>query len=198
MPWFSQPYTVERRPDAGVNRVPLGMWLFLGLDATLFAALSSTYLSRRATAPEPWLPMRDHLGVASINTILLLSAVFTLAFALRAGRRDDGRVFRRWLQISGWLALVFIGVKLDEFGALHGRRVILSTRDQFAMYLLLTGVHFLHVTGGALAIGWIGFGQRNQTASPPAAILNRVEAVLLYWYLVVLAWLVLFVLFHVV
>jgi heme/copper-type cytochrome/quinol oxidase subunit 3 len=136
--------------------------------------------------------------VASINTILLLSAVFALAFALRAARRDDGRVFRRLLQISGWLALVFIGVKLDEYGALHGRRLLLSASDQFGMYLLLTGVHLLHVTGGALAIALIGFGQRNQTASPPPAILNRVEAVLLYWYLVVLAWLVLFVLFHVV
>jgi heme/copper-type cytochrome/quinol oxidase subunit 3 len=193
MPWFSQPYTVERRPDTSVSSVPLGMWLFLASDAMLFAALFSAYFRLRASAPEPWLPLRDHLGVASINTIVLLGAAVALTFALRAARRDDRRAFRRLLHISGWLALVFMGVKLDEYGDLHGHNLVPSTNDQFALYFLLTGVHLLHVTGGALAIAWIGFWQRNHRESSPAAILNRVEAVLLYWYLVVLVWLVLFV-----
>ena len=190
--------SVERRSDTGVHNGHLGMWLFLASDAILFATLFSAYVTLRAGAAEAWPPFRDHLVVASINTIVLLGAALALTVALRAARGDDVRAFRRWLHVSGWLALVFIGVKLDEYGDLHAYHLQPSTSRQFAMYVLLTGVHLLHVAGGAVAIAWIGVGQRQRRAASPAATVNRVQAVLLYWYLVALVWLVLFVLMYVV
>ena len=174
------------------------IWLFLASDALLFAALFSAYFMRRAGATEPWHPFRDHLGVASINTIVLLGAGVTLTLALRAARRNDARSFRRLLQLSGWLALVFIAVRMDEYGDLLGHRLRPSTSGQLAMYFLLTGVHVLHVTGGALAIAWIGLGLRDGWESSAARIINRVEAVTLYWYFVDLVWLVIVVLLYVV
>ena len=46
------PYTVELRPDTGLNNSKLGIWLFLASEVMLFGALFSTYILLRVAAPE--------------------------------------------------------------------------------------------------------------------------------------------------
>ena len=86
------PYTVERRPDTGVNNVQLGMWLFLASEAMLFAGLFSAYFMLRAGAPEPWLPLaqrRHGLNVlrsgpivrCASSCLIRLVALLTCSFA---------------------------------------------------------------------------------------------------------------------
>ena len=41
------PYTVETRPDTGLNNGKLGIWLFLASEVMLFGALFSTYIILR-------------------------------------------------------------------------------------------------------------------------------------------------------
>ena len=78
----SIPYTVERRPDTGVNNVQMGIWLFLASEVMLFGGLFSAYFMLRAGSLTPWVPLRDHLGSALLSTALLMVATGLTATAV--------------------------------------------------------------------------------------------------------------------
>ena len=66
------PYTVETRPDTGLNNGKLGIWLFLASEVMLFGALFATYIMMRVGAVE-WPRGAEILNVplATLNTIVL-------------------------------------------------------------------------------------------------------------------------------
>src|SRR3954469_6838299 len=128
------PYTIERRPDTGVNNVQLGVWLFLASEVMLFGGLFSAYFTLRAGAPSPWLPLRDHLGGAVFATLLL--AVATGVAASSSGNVPRYRVR---LAIAAFFALAFCAYKIDDYHHLvHARRGPESS-TQMATFFLLTG-----------------------------------------------------------
>ena len=44
------PYTVEARPDTGLNNGKIGIWLFLASEVMLFGALFASYMMLRVGA----------------------------------------------------------------------------------------------------------------------------------------------------
>ncbi len=46
------PYTVEARPDTGLNNGKIGIWLFLASEVMLFGALFASYIMLRVGAVE--------------------------------------------------------------------------------------------------------------------------------------------------
>ena len=46
------PYTVEARPDTGLNNGKIAIWLFLASEVMLFGALFATYIMMRVGAVE--------------------------------------------------------------------------------------------------------------------------------------------------
>src|SRR3954462_4446888 len=50
------PYTVERRPDTGMNNVKLGVWLFPAAEGNAFRRLLPAYFMLRAGMPA-WTPL---------------------------------------------------------------------------------------------------------------------------------------------
>ena len=185
------PYTVERRPDTGVNNVQLGIWLFLASEVMLFGGLFSAYFMLRAGAPSPWVPLRDHLVNALVATISLIVATAFVAAAAGVLRR-----YRLYLGVSAVAAMAFAARKLvdyrDFIAAGHGP----ASSTQMATYFLLTGVHLLHVVGGVIAIGWVI--ARSGRAPEPAPTVNRLRALALYWGFVDAVWLLILVLLYVV
>lgn len=186
----SIPYTVERRPDTGVNNVQLGIWLFLASEVMLFGGLFSAYFMLRAGSATPWVPLRDHLGAALFATAHLMLATGLTATA--AGRRR----YRGTLVTAMLFALAFCVAKSMDHQALFeaGRGPASST--QMATYFLLTGVHLLHVFAGVLVNGWVILVSGR--SPEPAVLANRLRATSLYWYFVDAVWLVMLVLLYVV
>jgi heme/copper-type cytochrome/quinol oxidase subunit 3 len=192
------PYTVERRPDTGVNNVKLGVWLFLASEAMLFAGLFSAYFTLRAGSVEPWQPFIAHRTFAIINTALLLGAGGALVFAVRMARARRIQAFRGWMFAAVLLSVAFLGLKALEYFDATEMGWYPRTSTQWAMYYLLTGVHALHVIGGALVNARLAAtGSAAWVGSAPNVI-NRVEGAALYWYFVDLIWIILFVLLYVV
>lgn len=74
--------------------------------------------------------------------------------------------------------------KLECYGPFHN--------TYFAIYFTLTGLHALHVIGGALVIGWIWGPGAKLWATDPARYTNRVEVSGLFWHFVDLVWIFLF------
>ena len=192
------PYTVDRRPDTGLNNVQLGMWLFLASEAMLFGGLFSAYFMLRAGSVEPWPPLREHLGPAAFNTLLLLGGSAALLLARRAGTSGRTRAFRGWMSAAVLLPLLFLPHKTREYLHLLDMGFSPATSTQWATYYLLTGVHAVHVAGGVLANASLAIAGAARWKKSPARELNRLAAVSLYWYFVDFVWLVLVVLLYVV
>lgn len=61
-----------------------------------------------------------------------------------------------------------------------------------AIYFTLTGLHALHVVGGALVIGYILWPGRKMWETDPERYTNRIEISGLFWHFVDLVWIFLF------
>jgi heme/copper-type cytochrome/quinol oxidase subunit 3 len=176
----------------GPRTVPnavLGMLIFLGTEAMLFAGLISAFLVLQAgmeTWPPPDQP-RFPLGLTRVNTTILLASGWTMIRArglLLGGRR---------LEVAGWLGLtaalgsVFVLVQGIEWARLvrHGLTVVGGVYG--GLFAALIGVHAVHVLGGlaALSRAW-------RIARGPGLGGDTLTAVLLYWLFVVGVWPVLF------
>jgi len=62
----------------------------------------------------------------------------------------------------------------------------------YSVYYLLTGLHGLHVVGGAIVLGYFGFFCRRLYDKNPEHLANRVEVGGLFWHFVDLVWIFLF------
>lgn len=62
----------------------------------------------------------------------------------------------------------------------------------YAIYFTITGLHGLHVIGGALVLGYYLFFGRKMYESNPEWLANRVEVGGLFWHFVDLVWIFLF------
>jgi cytochrome c oxidase subunit III len=87
----------------------------------------------------------------------------------------------------------------------HGEAMTLRTEDivklqawgpwystYFGIYFTLTGLHALHVVGGALVIGYLLVFGEKMWKTEPERLTNRVEVSGLFWHFVDLVWIFLF------
>jgi cytochrome c oxidase subunit 3 len=74
--------------------------------------------------------------------------------------------------------------KLESFGPWHN--------TYLAIYFTLTGLHALHVIGGALVLGWFWITGPTMWRTEPERLTNRVEVTGLFWHFVDLVWIFLF------
>ncbi|MBX3745834.1 MAG: heme-copper oxidase subunit III [Verrucomicrobiae bacterium] len=93
----------------------------------------------------------------------------------RGGRIDHHQEFRVPLAESR---------RLQSYGPWHN--------TYLAIYFTLTGLHALHVIGGALVIGWIWGPGAGMWKTDPERYTNRVETTGLFWHFVDLVWIFLF------
>ena len=71
-----------------------------------------------------------------------------------------------------------------------------SLSPYYAIYFLMTGLHGLHVVGGAIVLGWFLFTGRKMYLKNPEHLANRVEVGGLFWHFVDLVWIFLFPLYY--
>lgn len=110
------PYTTAPRPDTGVYNAKIGMWLFLASEVMLFGGLFSSYILLRVAAPvDTWPRGWLHVGLGTVNTILLaLSAITTLmAWAACKARLLDR--FKFYMATTLVLGTVFLCIKGYEY-----------------------------------------------------------------------------------
>lgn len=110
------PYTVQPRPDTGVYNAKVGMWLFLASEVMLFGGLFSAYILLRVAAPPgTWPTGWLHVGLGTLNTIILALSAVTTLLAWAACR---ARLFDKYKLFQGatiLLALIFLSIKGYEY-----------------------------------------------------------------------------------
>lgn len=187
------PYTVETRPDTGLNNVKIGIWLFLASEVMLFGALFASYILLRAGATT-WPHQYEILNVplATVNTIVLISSSVTMVMAWASLMRKDFGKYRLYMGGTILLGLVFLVIKYFEYSAKFEHHLYPSSNTFLAIYFTLTGLHGLHVLGGMGFNAYLWGPGARMWKTNPLQFTNRVEAAGLFWHFVDLVWIFLF------
>jgi cytochrome c oxidase subunit 3 len=160
----------------------VGMAIFLGALAMMFAALLLAYAIVRARAPA-WPPTGTPplpRGVLACNTLLLVTA----SLALRRGRAGAALALGAAFLVAQ--ALVWRGLAAAGLGPASG--------IYGSVFFALSGFHALHVLGGLVALAAVWARARRAAgagAGAPAAA-PALRLVATYWDFVLVVWLVLY------
>lgn len=185
------PYTVEARPDTGLNNGKLGTWLFLASEVMLFGALFSTYIILRMGSTV-WPHGALNVPLGAINTVLLISSSVTMVFSWATLKMNQFSKHRMYLLATIVLAVVFLVNKFFEYREhlSHGAPPSASTFD--AIYFTLTGLHGIHIIGGIVVMLYFLGPGASLWKKNPEQFANRIEYTGLYWHFVDLVWIFLF------
>jgi len=187
------PYTVEARPDTGLNNVKIGIWLFLASEVMLFGALFASYILLRAGGTT-WPAQSELLNVplATVNTIVLITSSVTMVMAWASLMRKEFGKYRLFMGGTILLGLVFLVIKYFEYSHKFHHDHFPSENAFLAIYFTLTGLHGLHVLGGMVFNAYLWGPGAKMWKTNPLQFTNRVEASGLFWHFVDLVWIFLF------
>ena len=148
------PYTVEVRPDTGLQNGKLGIWLFLASEVMLFGALFSSYIILRTGSTEwPQGELSVWLGMA--NTFILIGSSVTMVMAWASLKLNDFPKHRLYLIATVVLAGIFLVNKYFEYADHFTRGELPSHSTFLAVYFTLTGLHGIHILGGMVVMGYL-------------------------------------------
>ncbi len=190
--------------------VRLGMWLFLGTEVLLFAGLFLGYAVYRWLYHDAFAAGAHSLNLTlgTINTVVLITSSFTVAWAYHAVKHDQIKLGVRLLAFTILCAVGFLVIKYFEYhhkfevGQLPGRHYFYSgiqapgINIYFAVYFLATGLHAFHVIVGMSVLAWVLVRVRKGKYSSEHYV--PVELGALYWHLVDLVWIFLFPLLYLI
>ena len=110
--------------------VRFGMWLFLVTEVLFFGGAFCAY-----TAYRIWFPREFeagsaalNVGIASVNTFLLLTSSLTITLAIRAAYMADRPRLKQWLLATIVLGAAFLGLKAREYHLDYEEGLIPSAR----------------------------------------------------------------------
>lgn len=190
----------------------LGMWLFLATEVLLFGGLFLAYAIYRVADPDVFAEASGRLQVLPgvVNTTVLLTSSLFMAFAVHAAESGSLRLMRVSLLVTMMLGCVFLAIKSYEYH--HeleaGLMPLLDLPFRwdganpeaaqlfFGLYLLMTGLHALHLIVGVLIVAVIA--RKVWRLPRPELDRERLRITGLYWHLVDVVWLFIFPLLYLI
>lgn len=161
----------------------VGLWLFLASETLFFASLLSGYVLLRAGS-EAW---PRHVLLTPVGAVM---QTLLLAGAAAGARLAARRLTSAPLWVATVLSLAFVSFTFAgydrQLAAGEGPAVDLA----LACWFTLTGVHLLHVIGGALTTAWLaGPGWPDASGSSDAHH-TRLESTARFWLFLLAVWIV--------
>jgi cytochrome c oxidase subunit III len=186
----------------------LGMWVFIASEVLFFGGLILAYATYRHAEPVAFAEAARHtrILIGSVNTAILLTSSFLVAWAVDAAKRDAGRATAVLLSGAAVLGVIFLVLKGIEYqgevseGLFPRARFAIEGPNAgaaklfFTFYFVATGLHAVHVGIGIVVLGVIAARARQGAYSEYYHSPITVGA--LYWHFVDLVWIVLFALIY--
>jgi cytochrome c oxidase subunit 3 len=168
----------------------LGMLLFIISEIMLFGAFFTAYFFIRVVGEAEWFPfdgLELPVGIAAVNTGILLSSSFTMHWALEGIRTENHRALKMGLFTTLLLGLTFLTVQVNEYVHLG---FAISANSQSTIFYSLTGLHGAHVFIGLtlLLFANIRAFRGHYTAKEH----RGVEVPGIYWHFVDIMWIFVF------
>jgi len=175
-----------------------GMIAFLASEVAFFGTLLVVYVKYLGANNGEQTPAKLlHLPTALVNTALLVSSSFTIAWAasaLASGRRGAAL---RWLGATVLLGCAFLGVTAHEwYDLIVHNGLTLRTNLFGTTYFTLIGFHAGHVTLGILAMSCLLMVMSRHKDAHFLA--EPVELTSWYWHFVDGVWIVLLFLVYII
>jgi cytochrome c oxidase subunit 3 len=186
----------------------LGMWVFLATEVLFFGGLILAYLVYRHGYPADFAAAGRHtkIFIGTVNTALLLTSSFLVAWAVMAAKTSAGGRASLLLWFAAILGLVFLALKGVEYAQEYREHLVPGRDFQFEpvhahgaelfflIYFIGTCLHALHVTIGIAALAATGWrarqGRYSENYHGPITIAG------LYWHFVDAVWILLFALIY--
>jgi len=186
----------------------LGMWTFLATEVLFFGGLFLSYITYRSTYPGAVALASRHTIVllGTVNTAILLTSSLTMALAVRAAQLSQSQWVTRYLAMTVFLGICFLGVKGGEYtediheGLFPGRSFLPGLPPQaqifWFLYWAMTGLHSIHVLVGVGVLSLIAI--RSARGQFSSQYHTPVEIAGLYWHFVDLVWIFLYPLLYLI
>jgi cytochrome c oxidase subunit III len=192
----------------------LGMWAFLVTELLIFGALFTGYAAFRLWYPADFAlaSSKLNLGIAAVNTVVLLTSSLTMALSVRSVQTGQRRKLLTCMVLTAVLGTAFLALKVVEY---HGDYVdhLVPTlgfdnkdwpSDETAQhaklflmfYYVMTGLHAIHLIAGILVLSVITEFARRNAFSPEHY--SPIESWGLYWHFVDIVWIFLLPLLYLV
>jgi cytochrome o ubiquinol oxidase subunit 3 len=139
--------------STGIPNKKLIMWAFLASDCMFFGTLISTHLIYRlhpgADSPDP--RQIFDLELTSFSTFILLMSSLMMALAVSTIQKGYLRSFRRYILVTAFFGLIFLGGQVYEFTHfVEEKHMTISNSIFGSTFFTLTGTHGTHVAIGVL------------------------------------------------
>ena len=191
-PWLPDPDgIVDSRGGSISAAIParIGLMMFLIVVGVLFTMLTIAYAGRMAfeevrLVPQPRLMWQ--------NTILLILASAALQLSQIAAQRDQWDRVKIALLAGGVLTIAFLIGQIFAWQQLATLGFFEFTNPGIALFILITGLHGLHLLGGLVAWGRTTDKVWRRDAIGAGKVRQSIELCTLYWHFLLAVWLVLF------
>jgi cytochrome c oxidase subunit 3 len=190
-PWLPVPADaagVHAGADGAQPNTRLGLKVFLAVVGVLFFLLTIAYAGRMAF--EDWRPVPQP-ALMWQNTIALILASIAMHWAQYAARRNEWTHVKIGLLAGGALTFGFLIGQYLAWRQLMAEGYFELTNPAVALFILITGLHGVHLLGGLIA-----WGRTVDRVWRPgfsvASVRSIVELCTLYWHFLLAVWLVLF------
>lgn len=193
-PWLPDKHGIAGMHDGRISATPaarIGLKMFLIVVGVLFFMLITAYAGRMGyedwrPVPQPWLMWQ--------NSIMLILASVALQMAQSAARRDRWSNVKVALLAGGAFTVAFIAGQLLAWQQLVGQGIFEFKNPAVGLFILITGLHGLHMLGGLVAWGRTADKVWQRDGLDVAKVRQSIELCTLYWHFLLAVWLVLFVL----
>jgi len=192
-PWLPDANGIAGFHDHRTSTSPtrVGLKMFLIVVGVLFFLLTIAYAGRMAfeelrPVPPPWLMWQ--------NTLMLILASVALQWAKKSARWNQWANVKIALLAAGALTIAFLVGQLLAWQQLFDMGYFKLTNPAIALFILITGLHGLHMLGGLVAWGrTVGKLWWHEDFDEVKAT-QSIELCTLYWHFLLAVWLVLFTL----
>jgi nitric oxide reductase NorE protein len=173
-----------------------GIWFFVLFESLIFTSYFCVYLYSRTHHERSYLHSQADLSLwlGILDTIVLLTSSWAVARCVqlsRAGRHHDAL---RAAWITAGFGVAFAVVKVTEWVRLIRLGDTFTSSGFFQSYFFLTGIHFVHLLIGFVALGIL----IHQLSGPQRRSQETVETCATYWHTVDFIWVLIFALLYVV
>jgi cytochrome c oxidase subunit III len=186
------PDLAARRARLGTSEVTsyIGMVVFLGSWAMMFAALFFSYALVRSRAPV-WPPLGvpvPPLVLPAVNTAVIAASSAAVAAALRAAMVGRRARVGRALAVATVLGAAFLALQSVVWIGLWRDGLRIEGGTYPSVFYSLTALHALHVAVGVVALAVLAM--RALRAPGPTRVAVRLWG--MYWHFVGIVWGVLY------
>lgn len=185
----------------------LGMWVFIATEMLLFGGLILAYFVYRHLFAQAFAEGSRHTDIliGTINTAVLLTSSFLLAWAVEIFSPATTRIVTRLLVGASCLGLAFIALKGIEYSREYDEHLVPGIDFQFAgslangvqlffiFYFVATAIHAVHMLIG---IGLLLTLAAISRWAPTTRHHTALHSAALYWHFIDAVWIFLFALIY--